>query len=219
MNTFNLKTEIPMWILVILPMIYLGMIWNTLPEQVPIHFNAKGEVDGMGSKNMLIYLSLGMTLGTYLLMLLIPKIDPKNKINQMGKKFDTLRLLLVLFMSALACLIIYTSANTATFTLNWVFIIIGMLIAVLGNYFQSIRPNYFVGIRTPWTLENEKVWKKTHRLAGRIWMPVGVLLCFLPFVISGENYLPLFLIIIGIITIIPVVYSYLEFKKEGQMLG
>ena len=219
MNTFNLKTEIPMWILVILPMIYLGMIWNTLPEQVPIHFNAKGEVDGMGSKNMLIYLSLGMTLGTYLLMLLIPKIDPKNKINQMGKKFDTLRLLLVLFMSALACLIIYTSANTATFTINWVFIIIGMLIAVLGNYFQSIRPNYFVGIRTPWTLENEKVWKKTHRLAGRIWMPVGVLLCFLPFVISGENYLPLFLIIIGIITIIPVVYSYLEFKKEGQMLG
>ena len=68
MNTFDLKKEIPLLLLVALPMIYLASIWGTLPDTVPIHFNAKGEADGWGSKTTLIWLPLAMTLGTYLLI-------------------------------------------------------------------------------------------------------------------------------------------------------
>jgi len=217
MNTFDLKKEIPLWILVALPMIYLASIWGTLPETVPIHFNAKGEADGWGSKTTLIWLPLAMTLGTYLLMVFIPKIDPKNTLDQMGNKYDLIKMFMVLFMALLSCFIIYSAkAGGIGADGAWVFVIVGAMLAVLGNYMPSMKPNYFIGIRTPWTLENETVWKKTHRLAGRLWMPAGILLAFLPFLLETETFMPIFLTIITVIVIVPLVYSYLEFQKISK---
>jgi uncharacterized membrane protein len=89
------------------------------------------------------------------------------------------------------------------------------MIAAFGNYLQTIKHNYFVGIRTPWTLESETVWKKTHRLGGRLWVVGGILLAVIPFFMNNmENFMPVFVTIMIIISMIPVVYSYLEFKKE-----
>lgn len=195
----------------------LGVIWNTLPETVPIHFKFKGEADGWGSKNTLIWLSLGLTLGIYLLMTIIPKLDPKQKMEQMGNKFYLLKLHMVLFMTLLTCFTIY-AAKTGSLAIGGktIYVVIGLMLAVLGNYFQSIKPNYFIGIRTPWTLESETVWKKTHRLAGRLWMPAGILICLLPFLLSTEIFKTLFIIISCIIVGIPLVYSYLEFQKVSK---
>jgi len=215
MNSIELKKEIPIWIIIIVPIAYLIYIWGSLPDTVPIHFNAQGEADGWGSKQTLIWLPLAMTLGTYLMMLVIPKIDPKKTLDQMGNKYDLIKLFMVLFMAILSCFIIH-SAKTGSIGRegSWIFVIVGAMIAVLGNYFQSIKPNYFLGIRTPWTLESERVWKKTHRLAGRIWVPGGILLAFLPFILGVEIYLPFFLTIIAVLVLVPVVYSYMEFRKE-----
>lgn len=217
MNTFDLKKEIPIWIFASFPLIYLATIWNVLPETVPTHFNAKGEADGWGSKSMLVWLSLGLTFGIYLLMLLIPKMDPKKKLGQMGNKYYLLKMFMVLFMSLLACFIIH-SAKTGSIggEGKWIFVIISAMVAVLGNYFPSIKPNYFMGIRTPWTLESESVWRKTHRMAGKIWLPAGILLCFLPFVLSMEVYMTVFYIAVTIIILVPLIYSYVEFKKEEK---
>lgn len=216
MDTINWKQESILLLLVILPLAYLASVWNTLPETVPIHFNAKGEADGWGSKNTLIYLSLGLGFGIYLLMTVIPIIDPKQKLQKMGSKYFSLKFIMVLFMTLLACYIIYT-AQVGEVNSNGLFALIGLMFAALGNYFQSIKHNYFVGIRTPWTLESENVWKKTHRLGGRIWVGGGILLAITPFLISNMDYfMPIFITIITIITAIPVIYSYLEFKKEKR---
>ena len=95
---------------------------------------------------------------------------------------------------------------------GFVFAIIGLLFAFLGNYFKTIKPNYFIGIKTPWTLENEEVWKKTHIIGGKLWF-VGGLLMALTFLLPNEMQLYTFLGITAVITIVPIVYSYLEFKK------
>jgi uncharacterized membrane protein len=99
------------------------------------------------------------------------------------------------------------------------FALIGALFAMLGNYFQTVRPNYFIGIRTPWTLENEQVWKNTHRLGGRLWIVGGFLIAILAFFINNNHLFSIiFGVIISLIVIVPVVFSYTEFKKEKNTL-
>ena len=92
---------------------------------------------------------------------------------------------------------------------------IGLLFIMMGNYFQTVRPNYFVGIRTPWTLENEQVWKKTHRLGGRIWVAGGISIVLLGLLINSVTAMLIcFFGLILIMVLVPVVYSYMEFRKN-----
>lgn len=205
------KKEIPFIAVALLPFVYLAYIWNELPKEVPMHWNASGEIDRWGDKSELFMMLFMLTGITYFVFLIIPYIDPKQKLQNMGNKLNNLRLILGLFMSALAIYILY-SVQQKTSNPVLIFPLIGLLFAFLGNYFKTIKPNYFIGIRTPWTLENEEVWKKTHLMGGKLWF-VGGLLMALTFVLPNEIQLYTFLGITIVISIVPIVYSYLEFKK------
>lgn len=205
------KKEIPFIAVALLPFVYLAYIWNELPKQVPMHWNVEGEIDRWGDKSELLVMIFMLTGITYFIFLVIPYIDPKQKLQSMGNKLNNLRLILGLFMSALAIYILY-SVQQKTSNPVLIFPLIGLLFAFLGNYFKTIKPNYFIGIRTPWTLENEEVWKKTHLMGGKLWF-VGGLLMALTFVLPNEMQLYTFLGITAVISIVPIVYSYLEFKK------
>ena len=205
------KKEIPFIAVALLPFVYLAYIWNRLPEKVPMHWNGAGEIDRYGDKKELVAM-LCMLVGiTYFVFLIIPYVDPKQKLQNMGNKLNNLRMILTLFMSGLAVFILY-SVHQKSSNPGFVFAIIGLLFAFLGNYFKTIKPNYFIGIKTPWTLENEEVWKKTHIIGGKLWF-VGGLLMALTFLLPNEMQLYTFLGITAVITIVPIVYSYLEFKK------
>ena len=205
------KKEIPFIAVALLPFVYLAYIWNELPKEVPMHWNASGEIDRWGDKSELFMMLFMLTGITYFVFLIIPYIDPKQKLQNMGNKLNNLRLILALFMSALAIYILY-SVQQKTSNPVLIFPLIGLLFAFLGNYFKTIKPNYFIGIRTPWTLENEEVWKKTHLIGGKLWF-VGGLLMALTFVLPNKIQIYTFLAIAAVITIVPIVYSYLEFKK------
>ena len=205
------KKEIPFIVVALLPFVYLAYIWNELPKEVPMHWNASGEIDRWGDKSELFMMLFMLTGITYFVFLIIPYIDPKQKLQNMGNKLNNLRLILALFMSALAIYILY-SVQQKTSNPVLIFPLVGLLFAFLGNYFKTIKPNYFIGIRTPWTLENEEVWKKTHLMGGKLWF-VGGLLMALTFVLPNEIQLYTFLGITAVISIVPIVYSYLEFKK------
>jgi uncharacterized membrane protein len=210
----KIKKEIPFIALALMPFLYLAYIWNNLPEKVPMHWNAAGEIDRFGDKKELV-LMLIMLIGiNYFIFLIIPAIDPKRKLQNMGNKLKSLRLVLTVFMSVLAIFILYSTQQKSS-NPELIFVIVGLLFAFLGNYFKTIKPNYFIGIKTPWTLENEDVWKKTHVLAGKIWV-VGGLLMALTFVLPKSIQIYVFLGITAVITIIPVIYSYLEFRKIEQ---
>ncbi len=206
--------EAILWVFILLPFLYLLILWDQLPQTVPTHFNIKGEADDWSDKTLLIYLPCLLGPGLYLLMLIIPRIDPKNKLGQMGDKYYMLRLIMAIFISAISLYILYaTKAGSLTGT-NFILLLLGAFFAGLGNYMQAMRPNYFVGIRTPWTLENEEVWKSTHKLGGKIWMAGGLLIVVLAIVMKDSAMLAIvFGIVLAVMVLVPVIYSYLEYRR------
>ena len=209
----NLKKELPIIGFVLLPFIYLSYLWNSLPEKVPMHWNYKGEIDDWGTKYSLLGLIFLLPVFTYVLMLAIPKIDPKKRIELMGGKYYQIKFVLVVFISVLALFIIHLCKSQTLSSPSIVFVLIGLLFMALGNYFKVIKQNYFLGIKTPWTLESEEVWKLTHILAGKLWIVGGLLIVIFSLVIPEDINFYLFIIITAIITIVPIVYSYLIFRK------
>lgn len=209
----TLKKELPLIGFVLAPFVYLAIIWSTLPEKVPTHWNYKGEVDQWGDKYSLIALLFLLPVLTYLLLSVIPRIDPKKKIKQMGGKYYQLKFILVLFMSMLAFIILYLTDNPSVSSPNLISIPIGILFIALGNYFKVIQPNYFIGIKIPWTLENKEVWKLTHILAGKLWIIGGLIIVVGSLAIDESAFIYILLTTIAIITLVPVVYSYLKFKE------
>lgn len=208
--------ELIMWVLILIPLIYMATIWKTLPAVVATHFGLDGTPNGWSDKTSLPYIIGGLGIGSYLLMLLIPYFDPKNKIAQMGEKYYSIRLLMTLFMSSISFYLLYVS-DKGVINPNLLIALIGAFYVVLGNYLQSVKPNYFIGIRTPWTLENEETWKKTHRLGGRLWLIGGLLTIFIAFFTKNNTFLAVsFGIVTAIITLIPIIFSYFEFKKIHQ---
>ena len=205
------KKEVPYLLISLLPFAYLIYIWPSLPQRVPMHWNSAGEIDRWGDKTEIIILPFLMTGLVYLIFLVIPKIDPKGKLQNMGGKLNDFRLVLTCFMSILSTYILY-SIKTINADPKLLLPLLGLLFAFLGNYMKTMKPNYFIGIRTPWTLENEEVWKKTHKLGGGLWF-VGGLLMMLTFLLNGKAQFYTFMGIIIVISIIPIIYSYIEFQK------
>lgn len=212
----NIKKELPLIAIVLLPFLYLAYIWNQLPDKVPVHWNFKGEIDRYGDKAERILIPVLLPLLMYVIFSVVPKIDPKKKLNKMGNKFQSLKIWMITFMSLLALFIIYSAKNQSFDNSNYLVILIGVLYIILGNYFKTIKANYFIGIRTPWTLESEFVWKETHKLAGKMWFIGGIIVVLSSFVLEKQINFIVFLTITGIIAIVPIGYSYLLFRRNNR---
>ncbi len=219
MKTTSLTREILLWVIILIPLAYLAWVWNDLPEQVPVHFNSKGEADGWAGKTAMIFIVLATTALLNLILLAVPYIDPKRKLMYMGSKYHQLRFILIIFMTALALFIIHNALDPDTFRRNVLFMLIGGLFIALGNYFQAVKPNYFIGIRTPWTLESEQVWRKTHRLGGMLWIAGGLLLIVLAFLPQSVWQTVLFTVVIALTAIIPTIYSFVAYRQERRQMG
>src|SRR5690606_12164854 len=198
-----LRKELYQIIIALIPVIYLGIIYNSLPTKVPIHLNIQGEIDRFGNKSELILIAL-----MPLLIYVIFSVVPKKKIKAMGKKYQKLKTLLILLISLLAVYILYLIKNQTFSNPNFIILSIGILYTIFGNYSKTIKSNYFIGIRTPWTLKNETVWKNTHILAGKLWFVGGIIIIISSLVVSKTYNTYLFLVITAVIALIPVVYSY-----------
>lgn len=208
----------PIWSLLIMaiPFIYLAMVWPTLPETVPTHFNVRGEADGFGSKNTLLWLPLLLMLPTFLIMEFAPKIDPKQKLGKMGLNYQKFKIVLLVFLAALSLLIIHLAASDGKPQVNLIYAIIGLFFMAIGNYFPTLKPNYFIGIRTPWTLESETVWRNTHRVGGKVFMMGGLMVAIVSLYVNNEMAFGILLGFSTIVTIWLLFYSYQEFKRlEG----
>jgi uncharacterized membrane protein len=207
------RKELPIIGIVLMPFVYLAFIWKTLPTKVPTHWNYKGEVDHWGDKISLIGLLFMLPVFTYVLMVVIPKIDPKKRISLMGGKFYQLKFFLVLCMSLLALFIIFITKNQSFSSPNLIYVIAGVLLIVFGNYFKVIQPNYFIGIRTPWTLENNEVWKVTHVFAGKLWVVGGLVIVLGGLIFENHSFSIAFIPLVIVLAIVPMVYSYIKFKE------
>jgi uncharacterized membrane protein len=212
------KKEIFYWLLCLIPFVYLAFIYKSLPESVPTHFGIDGAANDWSSKSSLWFMPAGMTVIIYLILTLIPKIDPKRRITKDSGKFEHVRFIVLLFITAVSCFAIYTSNKQSIAHFDkMLFVLVGLFFAALGNFMPTLKPNYFIGIRSPWALENEVVWKKTHQLAGKLWVPGGILLIALPFLLNDKELMTKIFIGISLaIALIPTAYSFIVWRQQKK---
>ncbi|MCW3127106.1 MAG: hypothetical protein JWO03_2764 [Bacteroidetes bacterium] len=221
MENFNYRREIPLWLLLIAPIIYIIIAWSSLPERVPIHFDINGHANNWGSKEA-IFLMPGAGVFTYLLLLFLPQIDPKKmSVEFFNSNFYKIRVAVTIFLSVISILITYITLTHDTGGLAVRFIPISglLLISVIGNFLINVKPNWFIGVRTPWTLSSDHVWKQTHLVLGRIWFYGGFAGIILALIV-GIKWLAVVMLAFAIIsTVVAVVYSYLLYRNEQKNNG
>ncbi len=185
-----------------------------MPDQMASHWNGAGEVDGHMSKFWGLYLMPSVTLLMFLMFLIIPKIDPlKKNIEKFRPWFDGFILLLVLFLFYLYLL---TLAWNLGYTFNMTRMLLpslGILFIYIGFLFSHAKRNWFIGIRTPWTLSNEKVWDKTHKRGAWLFKLAGLMI----FVATVLDKYAIYIVFISIIVAVvnPIIYSYVAYEKEA----
>lgn len=218
-NTKHFLGQLP---LALLPLIYLLFVWSHLQEQVPLHYNMNNEPDRMGSKHelgLVILFMIAISLGLSALLRNIHKIDPKHKYPENALIMQKISWIMVFFLSALGVFIVYQTlafqkGEKLLFAGKGVLLLITLIFIVLGNFLNNLKPNYFVGIRTPWNLENEENWRKTHHLAAKLMFYGGLLMLLLVIALPEPFSFYAFLAGIVPIVLIPFVYSYLLFRRE-----
>lgn len=206
------KYVLPIFIACI-PLAYAAFLYDSLPESIPVHFNMNGEVDRYGGKNQ-IFIGGAVALFVLLILELSLRFDPKKSLHLMGSNFDNFKLALVCIMSILGCFMVHSMANGFDkSSFKYMFIAISCLMIIMGNYLSSVRPNYFIGIRTPWTLESNQVWAKTHRIASKLFMGIGLV----GLILSLFNPMVFLVFLIGgtlVVTAYTLWYSHHLFKLE-----
>ena len=216
----NVKVSIAVAVSILLiPWIYLLKVYASLPQIVPIHFGGDGRPNGYGDKSTMLFGILILTvvgLSVFFLLRNIKEIDPKKNAQYSPATFNKIAYGIVIFLSALSVIIISSAVNGSFDTTKLLMPLMGIFFAFMGNVMFSLKPNYFVGIRLPWTLENDDNWRKTHQLAGKVWFAGGLFLAIAS-VLSGDNFPEiLFFADIAVMVLIPVIYSFTEFKKNQK---
>lgn len=199
-------------ILILLPSLVGCVFWNQLPEEIPTHFNLLGQADGYNHKVFAIFgLPALMLLMHWVLLFLMIK-DPKS--SNISSKIQVLIYWMIPFVSCLSMISIYgESLGYSMMSGLLAQIFMGVVMIVIGNYLPKTHRNYIIGIRLPWTLESDKNWRKTHRLAGKIWV-LGGLLLFLNSFVQIYVYWVFFLTLL-LVVLMPGVYSYQLSKSES----
>ena len=205
------------WLFIIGPAVYLAIVWNTVPETVALHANLKGEVDRYGSKNELIILTIILTVvnaAVYLLLPQVYRIDPKRFAAENKSRLYRIAFAVSVFIAAVLCLLIYSSIHdNMKFSSRFILAGVGLLFAVIGNYMYNIKPNYFAGIRLPWTLNNDENWKKTHLLGGKLMFGGGLLIAVICLFASFSLSMIMLFGILFLIILITCIYSYNLYRK------
>ena len=220
MNTFLNRI---VWVVIIIPAIYLVAVWNSLPETIALHFDLRGNPDRFGSKNELITTTIILIVANavvYLILTNIYRIDPKRYAAENKGRLHRIGFAVCVFMSAVLCLVIYSGSHgNVKFSTRLMLAGIGLLFALIGNYMHNIKPNYFAGFRLPWTLENPENWRKTHLLGGKLWFVAGVLIAIICLILPPDVGLIVFFSIMMVVILIPAIYSYRLYRKQKMELN
>lgn len=190
---------------VLLPFVYLGTIYPGLPARIPLHFDWLGNPDAWGPKWVLWSVPLSGVLLALLVNAAIRLGIPDGNI---PAKHQTIGNITLVFISLMLCYIIYGTQAGGFDGLGGVSVLLGLLFGALGNYLPVLRPNPFIGIRVPATLNDENNWRKTHRFAGPIFLLGGLLLVVNGLFVGGGLVTIIMLSIIGVITVVPILYAY-----------
>ena len=205
----NRKTLILTTLVCLLPIIAGALLYSSLPETVPTHFNFEGEPDGWSSRAFAAFGLPAIMLGMNFVLQFALNADPKRQ--NMSEALMNIAVWSVPVLSVLCCGM--TLAKSLGYDVRFEVIIpvfLGLLFIIIGNYLPKTKQSYTMGIRLPWTLNSEENWNRTHRLAGFLWVLCGVLFIAMSFI--GWS-LPIFLSLLAVMILVPLAYSYLLYRK------
>ena len=199
-------------VVILLPILGGILLWDKLPEQVPFHWNIQGQVDNWVSRPVAVFVIPFVLLGFQWLCFFASAWDPKQR--NINKKVLGLVLWIIPVLNILLHMMVYLSALDRRVDISVVIpLFFGALFVVIGNFMPKCKQSYTLGIKLPWTLNDEQNWNATHRLAGKLWVAGGLLsmlTCLLPPVAAFATMMSILLVM----CLIPTVYSYRYYKKH-----
>ena len=197
-------------VMILLPVLVGCFFWNRLPETMATHFELSGQASGFSSRWVTVFGLPSFLLVIHWLCIFVTSKDPKS--SNVNPKARHLVYWIIPLASWFALGSIY--AHALGYAVNHALIVnafLGLLLMAIGNYMPKIRRNYTIGIRLPWTLDNDDNWIRTHRLAGKIWVIGGIIIFFNGFVQIAVTFVLVFTLIIMIR--VPMIYSYWLSKR------
>lgn len=200
----NLKTLIITSILTLLPILAGIYLWDHLPEQLPYHWNASGEVDGWCGKPIAVFGMPLLLVAIQWICALGTAADPK-KANHSEKVMQLILWIVPVISIVMHTLVYMTALGTAVQVEMIMPLFIGLVFTIIGNYLPKCKQSYTVGIKIPWTLHSEENWNRTHRLAGRLWVVGGI--GMMATALFGGFWV--FIAIVLAMVLVPTVYSYI----------
>lgn len=202
-----------MWVLIISSFVLGGIVWGIMPETMTSHWNAVGAANGFMPKVWALFLMPVISLFLAGLFSLLPKIDPYKE--NVAKFRETYGQVVVGIFAFLFYVYVLTIAWNLGYVFNFTTFLIpafAVLFYGLGWALEKTERNWFMGIRTPWTLSSDRVWKKTHKLGGRLFKALGIITLVGLLFDAGASFW-LFMIGVLSVSLFLVVYSYIEFRK------
>lgn len=201
--------------LLILVMFLSGIaLYPRLPDQIPIHWNIEGEVDDYASRFWGVFMLPFTNLLVLLTFTFMPLLDPrKENYPKFSRSYRAIKAITVVFFAVLHFLVLAFALGYELDISRIVVVGAALLFIVMGNYLPKVKHNYFVGVRVPWTLASEKVWKKTHRFAGKLFVISGIII-FLSIFVSEIIRFWLIMICALVTSLASMVYSYLVYRQE-----
>jgi uncharacterized membrane protein len=208
------RTEWLHWLLIGGMFAWAAATWSSAPERFPVHWNLAGEVDRYGGKVEGLLLLPVITFALYLLLIYLPRIDPgRANYPRFAGAYGVIRFGLTAFLTAVYAvsqLVAYGHAVDVTVVM---LVLGGLLLILIGANLGQVQPNWFVGIRTPWTLSSERSWTKTHRLGGRLFVLMGFALVVAGLVHAFWAFILAAIILVGSLFWM-ILYSYLVWRSD-----
>lgn len=189
-----------------------------LPERVPIHWNIHGEADGFGSRTMLLVLTPSILAGLIVLMALLPMIGPlRANFEQFRVTYGRITLLLTIAFASMHAVFLLKAAEHPLRIGGALAVILGLMIALIGNWMSKLRRNFYIGIRTPWTIANDEVWERTHRVGGRLWFIGGLVTGITGF--FAPDWICFVVMMTSLVgsALFSVVYSFVIYRRTGAV--
>ena len=191
-----------------------ALLYRRLPDPVPVHWDAHGHVNGYMPKPWGALVMPLVTLGASLLLLVLPRLSPRGfRVDRFQATFDLIQTSIVGFLFFATLLVLLAGAGFGVSVARAVPLGVGVLLVVLGNVLGKVTKNFFVGIRTPWTLASDEVWLRTHRFGGRVFVLAGLTIAVAGLAEGGAT--PILVAALAAV-LLPTVYSYVIYRRlEG----
>ena len=198
-------------VVILLPILFGIIVWDKLPEKIATHWGPDGNPDQFSSKLFAVFVLPIIVFAIHWLCLLLSRLDPKNE--GQHKKILGLVFWICPAVSLLCSAFTYASAFNIEFNIGSICIaFMGLLFIIIGNYMPKTKQNYTIGLKIPWTLNDEANWNATHRFAGKLWVIGGILI--LPAAFLPITVLPWVLVVIIPLVALPVIYSGIYYKNH-----